>query len=346
MAKITEKILDKLYEIDAWRIVRKLNRNSLTVLNYHRIADVDSLDFDTFRPNVSATREMFANQLDYVNKYFNLVTLSELVEWVEKGRELPSNAALITFDDGYKDNYENAYPELAQRNMGAVIFITTNYMENDTPFYWDLIAYCIKNTKKNALCIDELGSFEWTNSTEIEWVTDQIIGEIKSYSDIQKMRIVNNIVNALDISFPINKAKGMFLEWEEINEMVRHGIEMGGHTKNHPILTKIPLSEAEKEVKGSKQILEEKIGKEVVGFAYPNGQEGDFNDEIINILKENGYRLGFSLISGPDSCHSIKREPYSIRRIFLSHHDSMARFVSKLYGVPRIRDQILGLLGK
>ena len=115
---------------------------TLTVLNYHRIDNPFRRRIDTLRINISATPEDFAQQMDYISAYFNVVTCNDLVNWLYGKKELPDRAAMITFDDGYFDNLSNAYPILRERNLPAVIFLTTDFMGTRKPFYWDYIAYC------------------------------------------------------------------------------------------------------------------------------------------------------------------------------------------------------------
>src|SRR5690349_12198359 len=133
------------------RAGRSLWAKSLTVINYHRIDDPYRKDFDSFKPNVSATPDDFDNQLDYLAKWFNVVSVRDVTQWLDRQRDLPPYAALITFDDGYLDNYTFAYPILRSHHLPALIFLTTEHIGTDTPFYWDMAAYCFHHTKKDQL---------------------------------------------------------------------------------------------------------------------------------------------------------------------------------------------------
>ncbi len=106
-------------------LIYKLRSQTLTVLNYHRIADVEKDGRDTFLQNISATPSSFARQMDFLSENFNVISGAELLAWLQDKSELPPHAALITFDDGYQDNWSNAYPVLKKRNLPAIIFLTT-----------------------------------------------------------------------------------------------------------------------------------------------------------------------------------------------------------------------------
>ena len=129
---------------------RALSPQALTVLNYHRINDPDAADFDTFVPNVSATPGDFALQMDYVKKNYNVISCQQLISFLRGEAILPPHAAMITFDDGYYDNLSNAFPILKERNLPAIIFLTTGFMGATTPFYWDYVAYCFHHTTKRS----------------------------------------------------------------------------------------------------------------------------------------------------------------------------------------------------
>src|SRR5512140_1008376 len=109
-ASLKNKVLDLAHQTGLIRAGRGLWARSLTVVNYHRIDYPDRKDFDSFKPNVSATPAEFDRQMDYLAQWFHVVSLKEVVAWLDGEKDLPPYAALITFDDGYLDNYTSAYP--------------------------------------------------------------------------------------------------------------------------------------------------------------------------------------------------------------------------------------------
>jgi peptidoglycan/xylan/chitin deacetylase (PgdA/CDA1 family) len=115
------------------------------------------------------------------------------------------------------------------------------------------------------------------------------------------------------------------------------GIEFGAHTMRHPILTRISLEQAREEVEGSKSRIEMELGESVLSFAYPNGQSSDLNDKIEKIVADSGIRVAFTLLNGPSSLVEVKRNPYAIRRIFISHRHSLPLFASLLHPLNRYR---------
>lgn len=101
--------------------------------------------------------------------------------------------------------------------------------------------------------------------------------------------LIEKLVSMSGVAIPTNLGKELILSWEEVREMGNNGIVFGAHTVTHPILTKLPLKEAQREIIESKRCIEEQLGQAVSTFAYPSGQPTDFNDGIKESLKESGF---------------------------------------------------------
>jgi len=325
-----------LHKMGIYNLARKFMPHHLTVLNYHRIDNPNREGFDTFRPNVSASPAKFARQMDYVAQNYHVISGWELAAFIKTGRALPPRAALVTFDDGYLDNYINAYPILKARNLPAVIFLATDYIGSDKPFYWDLVAYCFHNSKMNSAEFPYIGIHTWTSQITRDQVMHHLIEVLKKLPEQEKQLIVTCLPEILGVNIPAGTFTHMMISWSQVREMSDNGIEMGGHTTSHPILTRVSLDEAATEISQSRQRIEDELRKSATSFAYPNGQASDFNGEIVKRVQQAGFETAFTLLSGPTRYETVVSQPFAIRRIFLSYEDSFSRFVAKLVGVPRI----------
>jgi peptidoglycan/xylan/chitin deacetylase (PgdA/CDA1 family) len=141
----------------------------------------------------------------------------------------------------------------------------------------------------------------------------------------------------LDVSVPPNAFSNLMMSWSQAKELSDNNIEMGGHTASHPILTRIAPEQASSELVRSKRRIEEAVGKRVVSFAYPNGQADDFNADLMARVREAGFETAFTLLVGPTRYSTVMKNPFSIRRIFLTYKDSFARFAAKLAGIGRLK---------
>lgn len=332
----SDYLLILLHKMGAFDFVRMLMPNVLTVLNYHRIDEPYSKGFDTFRPNISASPSEFAKQMDFVARNYHVISEAELVAFIRHGQKLPPRAALITFDDGYLDNYTIAYPILKARSLPAIIFLATDYIGVDKPFYWDLVAYCFHHTTKDYADLPHIGGKSWVDDLSRIRVMLAWIETLKRIPDTDRQKIVERLPDILGVGIGDDAFMGLTISWSQAREMNANGIGMGGHTVSHPILTRISLDDATLELSRSKQRIEEELKTPVFSFAYPNGQSTDFNNDIMTRVDQVGYKAAFTLLSGPTRHTTVVNHPFSIRRIFLSHEDNFSRFIAKLTGLPRV----------
>ena len=336
-SSLKKKLLDLVYKTGLIRAGRGLWARSLTVVNYHRIDNPDRKDFDSFKPNVSATPQQFERQIDYLAKWFHVISLNDVIAWLDGRRELPPYAALITFDDGYLDNYTAAFPILRKYRCPALIFLTTGHVGTDMPFYWDLAAYCFSHTQRDHLAFPDGSIKHWSEQGQLDRVSTTWVETMKTLPQAENQIHVQRLPEQLGVSIPAGYFKKLMMDWDQVREMQKSGIEFGAHTIHHPVLTRISLEQVREEVVGSKSRIEAELGEAVLGFAYPNGQAADVNDRIERIVAESGLRAAFTLISGPSSLGEVKRNPYAIRRIFISHRHSSADYALLLSPINRYR---------
>ena len=336
-SSVKKKLIDLAHKTGLIRAGRGLWAKSLTVINYHRIDDPYRNDFDSFQPNVSATPEDFDRQMDYLAQWFHMISTKDLVGWLDGHNELPRHAALITFDDGYLDNYTVAYPILRAHRFPALIFLTTEHIGTDAPFYWDLAAYCFQHTKNDRIAFPNGKTECWFNPHERDEVGKHWIESLKSLPHAERLEYVQQLPLILEVSVPEGFFKKLMMNWDQVREMQEGGIEFGAHTMTHPILTRISLDQVRMEVGGSKARIERELGEPCLSFAYPNGQASDVDDQIEKIVADTGIRAAFTLLNGPCSLDEVKRDPYAIRRIFISYKHSLSEYAALLSPINRYR---------
>jgi len=336
MAGITGQILNAMHSAGTFSTVASIQPRQLTVLNYHRISYADDPEFNLFRPVLSATPQGFDEQIAYCTQHHNFITNEQLVGWLGGEQDLPDHPAMITFDDGYRDNYEHAFPVLKKHGVSAIIFLATDYIENSIPFFWDLAAYCFSQTDLTRAELPGVGTQTWSDAASREQVMKSWIELLKALDDDEKSEWVSQLPDILNVEVHADTFAGVTMSWEQVRELVANGIEMGAHTASHPILTRIPLGQVRSELSESKRIIEEKTGTSVTALAYPNGGSADFNSEVVNIVKEVGFKTAYTLLSGPTSLADVKQNPLTIRRIYITHKDTIARFAASASGLKRI----------
>jgi len=273
-------------------LYKSVKLRTLTVLTYHRVSDSDGYFDDV----ISAKPKAFAEQMKYVHKHCTVIDFNDLKEMVD-GKSLPKNAVIITFDDGYLDNYTNAYPVLKKYNLKATISLITGYLGGKGA-WWDRVGYLKKDASK-------------------------LISELKRLPDSQKERRLDKLLKG---KLP---NKRMFMNWAEIKKMSGL-ITYAAHTHNHPILTNVSFERAKEEIMESKRIIEKKGHKTNV-FTYPNGTPEDMNLKIDNYLKNN-FDFVLSTMYGPNK---TGKNLFKLRRIGVEIDDDLDMFRIKLSGFGR-----------
>jgi peptidoglycan/xylan/chitin deacetylase (PgdA/CDA1 family) len=259
---------------------KRTSGKSLIILFYHRVLPEN----DPFAIDTISILE-FENHLKVLARHFNVLNLSDAVIMLKEGT-LPPNAVCITFDDGYKDNYDFAFPLLEKYNMPATIFLASDYINTERLLWHDQILQAFKNSRikdfhypaarVKAVLTDKKAKIK-TAYTVLEW--------LKQFNKYEQENHIRKIVDILD--FNHNNYR-MMLNWQEIKQMSRNEISFGAHTKHHQILSKLDNEQLLEEIIESKESIEDELGGPVNTFAYPNGKFGDYDNRAIDILSNAG----------------------------------------------------------
>ncbi len=298
---------NRLGFLDAYASLRgKMGKSQVAVLVYHRVSP----------PQVGGSLEplntqIFEKQTEGYCRDYEVISLDELTEKVYSGKPLPSKAVVITFDDGYKDNYLHAYPILKRHHIPATIFLTTGHIGTNKPFWWDRIGYVIQHTSVSRLSLGELGDYSLQSAPDKSRASLTITKRLQKLPEARKGLLIERLINTCQVDIPPNLGQELILSWDEIREMSSNGISFGAHSVNHPILTNIPLKQAKDEIILSKKEIEKRLNREVSAFAYPNG---DFNTEIVKLVKQAGFTCAVTV---SDKFVSIEDDPYKLNRIWV-----------------------------
>jgi len=295
-----------------------LKKGSFTILTYHRISDDNFSD-----PHICVSPYNFEKQLQYLKKRYEIISLGELVKRILSENTPSEEYVAITFDDGYKDIYTNAYPLLNEYKVPATIFLTTGFIGTDKLFWWDRVARIITAIISKKLLVElppdiypkevkdlilKISSGGISNSSEAITALSVLL---KKISQTNRDFILNSLENQILPLLSNNENRPFPLTWEEVRQMSENGIESGSHTITHPILTSVKRDQAEHEILHSKTEIEQKIGKKVMHFCYPNGEKTDFDEQIIQFVKDNGYISACSTINGANYLYG---DVFSLKR--------------------------------
>ncbi len=127
--------------------LEQLKSNQLSILGYHRIFDYGRKNFPFYRSIISANPEMFEQQMRFIKKNFNVINFQIMQQMIDAGEQIPKGTLIITFDDGYADNYDIVFPILKKYDLTATIFTMTSAITDGEPFWFELIKYFFDTCK-------------------------------------------------------------------------------------------------------------------------------------------------------------------------------------------------------
>ena len=267
-------------------LVSGIGKNKkLFILIYHRVLD----EPDYMRVG-EVDKESFTWQMALLEKYFNVLSLSDALEKMQSDK-LPARAVCITFDDGYADNYLNALPILKQFNLKATFFIANGYL-NGGIMWNDKVIEAVRLMTSQQLDLNEfkLGVFDIKDEKDKLLAAQQIILKIKHLEANKRQKIADNIASRVN-----NMPTELMLADNQLVQLYQSGMEIGGHTVTHPIISNLKDDALEKELHDNKTFLEKLLKTKLKFFAYPNGKPNiDYKMNQIELVKKMQYQAAVS----------------------------------------------------
>lgn len=223
-----------------WGSARFDYKPKLLVLLYHKI-------LPQFKPDpkgINIGLKTFIKQIEELSGRYPIISLTDAIEQCRSRQPRAEIQIVLTFDDGYREQYESVFPYLKKKGLPAVIFLSANLINNG-----------------------------------------------------DSLTIGNG-----------------YISWEQANEMDKAGIEIGAHGLSHSSLAKIPFFKAKEEINKSKEVIEQKLKKPCYHFAFPYGARQDFNQALIDCVKESEFRSCMLNIHG---YNHLDKDLFCFKRIIM-----------------------------
>lgn len=303
-------------------------RPGLLVLAYHRIGEADGQFFDD--ELFSATADGFRDQLRYLARHFSVLDASAVLKAMRGGRlELDTPSALVTFDDGYRDNCEVALPILRELGLPAVFFIAAGYVDSPRLTWWDRVAYVVKHTTRTKLTLSYPAPETFDLAADGPALTTQrILRAYKRTPQIDPVAFFERLEHSAEVHVDSTVlGRELFMTWAHVRALSAAGMEIGAHTYDHPVLANVSAEEQRRELKLSKTRLEQELSGSVRMMSYPVGGPAAFSPATKTFVREAGYEAAFSYYGGFNGCDNL--DPQDIRRIPVERTDTLASFSSR-----------------
>ena len=281
------------------------------ILMYHRVIDDQSLD--PFRLGMCVSLERYEQQVAYLSRRFNVLTVGDAVQRLAIGQPLPRRALSITFDDGYLDCLTRVLPVMKRYGAPFSVYVPTQGMATQEMLWWDRVITALACTRRTELDLQEVGlsshreplSFSGGVGAE---QAEQILNRLWTLPKTACDRSVDLLERWLA---PVDTERlwAHRLSPRQVRQLHQQGVEIGVHSASHPNLALADETLIRHELQSSQQALENLLQEPVRGFAYPGGRVGP---AVQRMVGEQGfvYALG--------TCAGINRMPYEglrLRRI-------------------------------
>ena len=254
----------------------------LSILIYHRVFAQP----DSFHADVPDTT-MFSWQMQLLHRYYNVVPLAQAIELLKSG-ELPARTACVTFDDGYADNFLHALPVLKQWQIPATFFVASGFL-NGGMMWNDVVLESIRHLEDDQLDLQTVGldQYHLGNLQQRQQLAAQLLPTIKYMLPGQRNEVTQHLAELAKHQLPDD----LMMTTDQLKQLHASGMEIGGHTVSHPILSSLTTQQVEQEISdGAEQLSALLDGANIRYFAYPNGKpEQDFTNEHANIVKQLGF---------------------------------------------------------
>ena len=303
--------------------LRKRTKTGFLILMYHRVVSKNEAKKGV-QAGMYVDPETFELHIRFLRKYFRIAPISEM--FINSGSSFDNSnkksVCFLTFDDGWLDFYEYAYPILKKLEIPATVFLPTNFIGTERWFWTDRLAHLLikKRNTNNSITRKQASDNNLVDKLEslrghFEFQLEEAISMLKEY----RVNEIEEILSDLAVRWYLDStiAGRAFLTWEEVSEMARSGlISYGSHTASHQILTTLTDEEIQNELMISKEklIAEKVVDPSFIPFCYPNG---NYNEKIAKMVKKAGYSLAVTTNNG---WNYQPFDPFTLRRIAI-HQD-------------------------
>jgi peptidoglycan/xylan/chitin deacetylase (PgdA/CDA1 family) len=280
--------------------------NKAIILCYHRVIK-DNPDFFSI-PGTQVDLQNFTAQLRFLSRKYRLISFHALVKRLQEGN-LDENFLVFSFDDGFKDNYNVAFPVLKKYQVPAIFFISPVMIGNRS-LLWNNRVWFLLHSKSTLDCLHWKGREFPLNSECDKLKTRDFINQFMvAMKEDERKLILRDIAVALESPHQTSQIPELMMNLDDVFYMINSGLaEFGSHSLSHSLL---PLCGGEQlihEIEGSKKALESVLGRPVYYFAYPNGA---YDKKSIDSIRTAGYEAAATtnegLVAPGDDLFLLKR---------------------------------------
>jgi peptidoglycan/xylan/chitin deacetylase (PgdA/CDA1 family) len=305
-------------------LVRRLGVwNGILAFTYHRVGDVGW----PYDPGIhDASPALLEQQVRILKREFDVIGPEDLETALRAGH---GRYVLLTFDDGYRDTFDEALPILKRYGVPATFFITTGFLDDRRIAWSDEIAWMVHTSPRA-----ELRARGWftkplsLTAHDRPGTTRILLAVYKSLEPESARAFLDALAEATESGRYPGDGHDLWMTWDDVRQLRASGMQVGGHTVTHPLLARLPPDEQEREIAGCRERIEAELGEPMRWFSYPYGGRDCFDEHTRRSLAEHGVEYAFSFYGGYRKLDDW--DPYDVRRRNLGLTVSPERFALML----------------
>ena len=305
-------------------------KKRLVILAYHRILPNWDDSFPGDLELISASSQDFDWQMQLIKKQFNVIDFNHVLD-VLNHKQKARNAIVVTFDDGFADNYLHAYPILSRNRVPATIFVSTDYLGTNETFWFEQVAEIYQRLldRGEAINLPDIG---YAYSPDQQGVSREqglfkLLSALKNAKNEQRVDAIAQLKLQLGYTPLTVDQISRPMTWPEAGELRQNNIAIESHTCSHPILSQCDDNQLANEIIGSKKKIEEQLGACKV-IAFPVGRAESYDKRVLDLVTQADYALGCSYQYGVNRWDQVRR--FELRRINVERHTTRARFYASI----------------
>jgi peptidoglycan/xylan/chitin deacetylase (PgdA/CDA1 family) len=274
---------------------------AVTILMYHGIIARALLSEVSNCYGYNIQVDALDRHLAYVSQHCNPISLAEMRTGRSVTMERPN--VIVTFDDGYENNYTMAFPLLKRYRIPAVCALPTAFVCNQEPLWNDVLEYAVNHSQKERVRVSWAGATREFAMADLagrialhKWLVDECIRVPQE----RRSEFIQVAVDALEV---MAEAQEIFryadyrpLTAEQVSEMAASGlVEFASHSVHHYLLTQLCPDARRRELQESKDQMERLTGRPCTAFTVPGGF---FNDDVLHDAWAAGYEVVMTSMRG------------------------------------------------
>jgi peptidoglycan/xylan/chitin deacetylase (PgdA/CDA1 family) len=322
------------------RLLQFFRRNQIVILTVHGVMDqLDNPSWKPLKPRLS--RNELEKYLKILSKHYHFVSILDAVDMIQGHKPVQPYSLVLTFDDGYRNNFTHALPILRRYSIPATFFIPTGFVDNPRPFCSDRLDYAVQNSSVDGreLRIGDISvRLDGSSRTALRESFRRLRRSAKALplSHLEYLQKMEEL--AVDLE---NESGGSLADiqadddwsaivtWEQLEKIGNDDVTIGSHTVDHSRLGLVDVEFARDQLVRSKRNIEFRTGRPCLNLCYPNG---NFTQETISLAKEAGYVCGTTTTEG---LNRVGDDIMKLRRINMSTGAGCSELLARTCGLSQ-----------